>query len=138
MSLSPFERGSAQPRQAQPRTFPSVYEAISVRPLSVAPCAYTHLPRRQARAFRGESSSMIFEVCSFTINLYRIAPNTSTLVSTPQTPQHEAGARHAPCVQLQTYNLLSGQVWTWRSFSSTTRNMKMLLKVSESDLTFNL
>ena len=35
---------------------------------------------------------------------------------------------------LQTYNLLAGQVWSWWSFSSTTRNKDILLKVRILDM----
>merc|ERR1712187_490445 len=30
----------------------------------------------------------------------------------------------------ETYNLLSGQIWSWWSFSSTTRNKQVLLKIA--------
>merc|ERR1719201_1420011 len=30
----------------------------------------------------------------------------------------------------KTYNLLAGKVWSWRSFSSTTRNKQVLLKIA--------
>merc|ERR1712032_80426 len=30
----------------------------------------------------------------------------------------------------ETYNLLAGKVWCWRSFSSTTRNKEVLLKIA--------
>ena len=55
--VSSFERGSAQPRHARPRTFPPVHEAAVVRPLPVTSCARAHLPRRQARALRGDSKN---------------------------------------------------------------------------------
>ena len=70
--------------------------------------------------------------------LCRNAPNISTPGSTPQIPQREAGAWHTPCIRWQTYNLLVDKVWCWRSFSSTTKSMEVLRKVSGSDLTFNL
>ena len=50
MSLSPFERGLAQSRHAQPRTLPAIHEAIAVRPLPVAADARTNLPWCQTRA----------------------------------------------------------------------------------------
>ena len=54
VSVSPIERGPAQPRYAQPRTFPAVHEATAVWFISVTHHTSAHLPRRQARTVRGE------------------------------------------------------------------------------------
>ena len=48
VSVSPIERGPAQPRYAQSRTFPAVHKATAVWALPFAADARTHLPRGQA------------------------------------------------------------------------------------------
>ena len=40
--------------------------------------------------------------------------------------------------RLQTYNMLSGMMWSWWSFSSTTRDKKVLLGVSHSLFAFSI
>ena len=64
VSVSPIERGPAQPRYAQPRTFPAVHEATAVWALPFAADARTHLPWCQARAVQGKvtSSNIIFRI----------------------------------------------------------------------------
>ena len=56
VSLSSSECSLAGKRHACSRTFPAVYEVIALRSVPAAPYSRTHLPRRQARAVRGESN----------------------------------------------------------------------------------
>ena len=52
--VSTFERCSSQSRLAQSRAFPSVYEAIAIRPLSITTHTRAHLPWSQSWAFQGQ------------------------------------------------------------------------------------
>ena len=149
MSLSSVKRGPAQPRLAQPRPLPPLYEAAPVWTLPVAPRARTNSPRRQARAFRSESQRSVQRCKQFIweslvqqtmhqIRTHLIAHHTSPRVKQEGTMHMKHTRTHTPCTRWQTYNLLSGQMWCWRSFSSTTRDKKVLLKVSDNRILYNL
>ena len=49
-----LECGTAQSQHQRPRALPAVHEAAALRLVPVAAQALPHLPRRQARAIRGE------------------------------------------------------------------------------------